>query len=748
MRSEKKKQKKKTVPGFRAVVILSMLALPGLVQDARAAASRYKALKCPTPSSDSTWAILDRNGANAQVTPYLSSLAQGESGTGVISSPPFIIGVDEITFTICGHDGPSGGQGKNYIALVDARKGKVLLKTPPPQHDAMQEQSWDVSGIRGVEVRIEVHDGDSGGGFAWMGIGRIDAGDALRVDYSKGMPEGWEQPEKERDRHFETITGGVPFVRDATVFTLIPKEGSVEIPCGFAADRLFFLGCTVNPFRPLETYGGIEVHYRNGSPEVFPLMCGFTLDGRCKRLSPSPAMHLHASGDPYQHYLVVEPRSDVIEKIRLVAEPERFPVPRITAITCETDAESERLVDLPNIRLTSEASAWIESHGISTDAPDLGEVMEAIRRSHKMPPADADTSVRFRKHTIDEVFRSEGVAVADFNGDGQRDIAAGSVYYAGPDWKMVAMLEEPEAFNRLGYSDAFLCFADDLNRDQATDLIVVGFPGRQTHWLENPGKAGARWNKHLAIERTGNETPMYADVGGDGESELVFMNEGKAAFARPGDDPTAMWTVQVIANPGDPGPGHGLGVGDINRDGRTDVVVPGGWWEGPLQQDGSPWRFHAADIFGGAQVCIADFDGDGDNDLLGSSPHAYGIAWSEQTPEGWATHEIDNTLAQTHAIHLADINGDGLVDFVTGKRFWAHNGHDSGSFQPAALYWYELQRNAGRPEWTKHLIDVNSGVGLHFEIVDVNEDGLLDIVTSNKLGVHYFEQIPPANTQG
>jgi hypothetical protein len=131
---------------------------------------------------------------------------------------------------------------------------------------------------------------------------------------------------------------------------------------------------------------------------------------------------------------------------------------------------------------------------------------------------------------------------------------------------------------------------------------------------------------------------------------------------------------------------------------------------------------------------VWDFDGDGLNDVLGSSAHAYGIAWNRQTPDGWETHMIDDTDSQTHAIHLADLNGDGLVDFVTGKRFWAHNGHDPGSFEPSVLCWYELRIDQGEPIWIKHEIDDDSGVGLHFEIADVDGDGLLDIVTSNKNG--------------
>ena len=341
---------------------------------------------------------------------------------------------------------------------------------------------------------------------------------------------------------------------------------------------------------------------------------------------------------------------------------------------------------------------------------------------------------------LDTAFRSEGVAVADFNGDRQLDIAAGNQIYVGPHWEMQSVSGQPRAFPIMGYSDFFLCFADDISGDGANDLLMVGFPNRETHWFENPCAVGQPWKQHLAVAKTGNESPLFADVDGVSGPELL-MNDGKrCSIARPTEDGTGIWPIQAIADPRDPSDGHGLGIGDVNGDGITDVLSPLGWWEGPDRATTRPWQFHQADLFGGAQLCVFDFDGDGDNDVLGSSAHGYGIAWTEQTDDGWQQHMIDDTDSQTHAIHLADIDQDGLIDFVTGKRFWAHNGHDPGSYEPAVLCWYQMKRSNGKPTWVKHQIDDNSGVGLHFRIVDINGDGLLDIITSNKKGVFLFQQ--------
>ncbi len=369
--------------------------------------------------------------------------------------------------------------------------------------------------------------------------------------------------------------------------------------------------------------------------------------------------------------------------------------------------------------------------------------------------AETDATVTFKRTQLDAVFRSEGVAVGDFNGDGKRDICAGSVYYAGPDWKMHSILAKPNAFKPAGYSDAFCVFAEDVNQDGRTDVIVVAMPGEESWWFENSGPGGGPWKPHVVATVTSGESPDYVDLRGDGRRDLLFGYSPEAknpnspkrrmAFARPGKDPTALWSLRTFSAQDTPGSkryAHGLGVGDVNKDGRNDVVIPQGWWEAPAQKDLPEWTFHEAALGeDSAQMFVYDFDDDGDNDVFSSSAHRFGVWWHEQTADGWKTHEIDKSFSQTHAVCMADINGDGLPDFVTGKRWWAHGGRDPGADGPALVVWYELGRKNGRPTWTRHQIDDDSGVGTQFEVADVNGDGLLDVVTSNKKGVYYFEQV-------
>ncbi|MBX7074429.1 MAG: VCBS repeat-containing protein [Pirellulales bacterium] len=372
----------------------------------------------------------------------------------------------------------------------------------------------------------------------------------------------------------------------------------------------------------------------------------------------------------------------------------------------------------------------------------FSELATSARGDDKKP-----VKISFKKSKLDHEFRSEGVAVGDFNHDGKQDIAAANMYFAAPDWKAHPIVDKPETFNPAVYSHSFCNFADDLNGDGWDDLIVCDFPGQQTWWFENPQSAAGAWKKHECVPVTNNESPTYLDVDGDGRRELVFADGTPAiALASPAAKPADLWKIRQIGAPNTPGTNkfsHGLGVGDVNADGRNDLLCNEAWWEAPADNAAGEWKMHPANL---SQLCanmyVYDFDGDGDNDILSSSAHAFGIWWHEQTPDGWKEHEIDSSFSQTHSLCFADINSDGLPDFVTGKRWWAHGAKgDPGSDQPAVMYWFEFSREGGKPRWTPHQFDHDSGVGTQFEVADINGDGLLDVATSNKKGTHYFEQV-------
>jgi hypothetical protein len=369
--------------------------------------------------------------------------------------------------------------------------------------------------------------------------------------------------------------------------------------------------------------------------------------------------------------------------------------------------------------------------------------------------AEDAKKIRFKKTQLDAKFRSEGVCVADFNKDGKQDICAGFVWYEGPDWKMHLMTDQAPEYDPKGYSNAFCCFADDLNGDGWTDVLIVDFPGTPTWWFENPQASDKPWTKRTITPVTNNESPQYLDVDGDGKRELVCAfnpdkqntdgPEKQLGYAKRTSDPNKEWELVAVSEKNIPGGNrytHGLGVGDINKDGRLDLLNPDGWWERPAELTKSPWKVHPAGFGPGANYQIYDYDGDGDADVITTSPHGFGIWWHEQQADGsFKQHEIDKSFSQTHATALVDLNGDGLPDLITGKRWWAHASGDPGGEEPAVFYWFELKRENGKPTWIPHEFDHDSGVGTQFEVADVNGDKLPDIIASSKKGVHYFEQV-------
>jgi len=369
--------------------------------------------------------------------------------------------------------------------------------------------------------------------------------------------------------------------------------------------------------------------------------------------------------------------------------------------------------------------------------------------------------VRFRKIIVDKTFRSEGVATGDINHDGKIDIFAGDVWYAAefppsggpPEWKMHELRPVGKYDGTKSYSQCFANFSQDINGDGWVDSIIIGYPGEPCWWYENPKNRPGHWKKGMVVDSACNETPLFVDLLGNGRPVLVFAVRPKglmAWFSVP-KNLDGLWDMHVIAGPDAPGTkkySHGLGCGDVNGDGRNDVLVKEGWWEAPQGRTERNWEFHRARLGPDcANMLVYDIDGDGDSDVITSSAHNYGIWWFEQIPatEGlqFKQHVIFDKFSQTHAMILVDINGDGLKDFVTGKRYFAHQGKDPGGHEPAVLYWFELRRpQKGKVEFIPHQIDDDSGVGTQFEVTDMNKDGKWDIVTSNKKGVHVFLQMP------
>jgi hypothetical protein len=379
-----------------------------------------------------------------------------------------------------------------------------------------------------------------------------------------------------------------------------------------------------------------------------------------------------------------------------------------------------------------------------------GAAVAAVAEDTKF---DGKRPVAFERQVI-STNRFEAASLFDINKDGHTDIFCGDAWYAGPAFTNRGVAGPVAVFH--DYHEDFAALPLDVDGDGFTDVVTGGWFTGKIRWRRNPqGDPAQPWAEAVLGDVGAMETVLGWDLDGDGRPELVANcpnHPQRALKQKVGSDGKPQPAFDLVTLSPDK-MDHGLGCGDVNGDGRPDLVFRHGWLENPGGPLGATnWTRHEEFSLGSASVpiIVTDVNGDQRADLVVGQAHSYGLDWWEQRQENgqraWTKHAIDPLCSQFHFLAWADVDRDGKSELVAGKRRHAHRDKDPGDADPAGIYYYKWT-GAG---FTKVVVDYGvkesgKGCGIYFEVADATGDGWPDIIAPGKDGLFLYRNLGHLN---